>query len=87
MPLAAGRCQLPQLAFGHARIVLQLQGYKGRAIRSCWAHSANEQAFGGAAGVALDRELALPLLQADQGFEGFWVQVDLQVHGITLSLH
>ncbi len=84
---AAVAGQVVQLAFGHAGVVLQLQGHQGAASGGFGADAADEQALGGAAGVVLAAEAALPLLQAAERFKGLAVQIDPQVHGPARFSH
>jgi hypothetical protein len=71
--------ELLQLGFGHAGVVLQLQGLQRLAVRVAAPHPADEMAFGGWRFRQPKRQLVLPGRERGDWIEGVAVQRNLQV--------
>jgi len=82
MALGAVGGEAGDLRFGHAGVVLQLQGLQRRPCRRDAPHPADEMGFGGGGLGAAGRQAPLPGGQRDERIEGFRVQLQLQGAGV-----
>jgi len=79
--------ELLQLLLGHAGVVLELERLEGAAIRGDAAHPANEVSFSGACRNPALLLLLLPTRQHNERFKAGAVEIDLELHGLSVSPH